>query len=104
MQFYTANGMRGKQSKDRNVYNPHYGFCLETQHYPDSPNKPHFPSPVLHPGEVFQSTTIFKGGSVQFRRISMASPKGISRVNDEGPGRVVRARPARAAGSRAGRR
>jgi len=60
MQFYTANGMRGKQGKDGKVYNPHYGFCLETQHYPDSPNKPHFPSPVLRPGEVFQSTTIFK--------------------------------------------
>jgi len=60
MQFYTANGMRGKQGKDGNVYNPHYGFCLETQHYPDSPNKPHFPSPVLRPGELFQSTTIFK--------------------------------------------
>jgi len=60
MQLYTANGMRSKSGKDGKVYHPYYGFCLETQHYPDSANKPHFPSPVLRPGEIFQSTTIFK--------------------------------------------
>ena len=59
MQFYTANGMRGIQGKDGKTYNRHYGFCLETQHYPDSPNKPHFPSVVLRPGQKFSSMTVF---------------------------------------------
>ncbi len=60
MQLYTANGMRGIQGKAGKVYGNHYGFCLETQHFPDSPNKLHFPSTVLRPGQTFQSTTIFK--------------------------------------------
>jgi aldose 1-epimerase len=60
MQFYTANGMRNVQGKSSKVYQNHYGFCLETQHFPDSPNKPHFPSTVLRPGEKYDTTTIFK--------------------------------------------
>jgi aldose 1-epimerase len=60
MQFYTANGMRGVKGKDGKIYGRHYGFCLETQHFPDSPNKPHFPSVVLRPGEKFNTMTIFK--------------------------------------------
>ncbi len=60
VQFYTANGMKGIQGKTGKVYNNHAGFCLETQHFPDSPNKLHFPSTVLRPGETFRSTTIFK--------------------------------------------
>jgi aldose 1-epimerase len=60
VQLYTANGMKGIQGKGGKVYGNHYGFCLETQHFPDSPNKPHFPSTVLRPGQRFQSTTIFK--------------------------------------------
>jgi aldose 1-epimerase len=60
MQFYTANGMRNVQGKADKVYQNHYGFCLETQHFPDSPNKPHFPSPILRPGERYDTTTIFK--------------------------------------------
>ena len=60
MQFYTANGMRNIQGKDGRVYQNHYGLCLETQHFPDSPNKPHFPSTVLRPGEKYDTTTIFK--------------------------------------------
>jgi aldose 1-epimerase len=60
MQFYTANGMRGVKGKDGKVYSRHYGFCLETQHFPDSPNKPHFPSVVLRPGERYSTTTVFK--------------------------------------------
>jgi len=59
MQFYTANGMRGISGKDGKTYNQHYGFCLETQHFPDSPNKPHFPSVVLRPGQKFSSMTVF---------------------------------------------
>ena len=60
MQFYTANGMRGIKGKDGKVYQRHYGFCLETQHFPDSPNKPHFPSTVLRPGGEYNTVTIFK--------------------------------------------
>jgi aldose 1-epimerase len=60
VQLYTANGMRGIEGKAGKVYGNHYGFCLETQHFPDSPNKLHFPSTVLRPGQTFQSSTIFK--------------------------------------------
>ena len=60
MQLYTANGMRDIRGKGGKVYQRHYGFCLETQHFPDSPNKPHFPSPILRPGEKYDTTTIFK--------------------------------------------
>jgi len=60
MQFYTANGMRGVKGKSGKLYHRHYGFCLETQHFPDSPNKPHFPSVVLRPGETYNTVTVFK--------------------------------------------
>jgi aldose 1-epimerase len=60
MQFYTANGMRDLRGKDGKVYQNHYGFCLETQHFPDSPNKPHFPTTILRPGDKYDTTTIFK--------------------------------------------
>jgi aldose 1-epimerase len=59
MQFYTANGMRGIKGKSGKIYGRHYGFCLETQHFPDSPNKPHFPSCVLRPGEKYSTMTVF---------------------------------------------
>lgn len=60
VQFYTANGMKGIKGKGGEVYQRHYGFCLETQHYPDSPNKPNFPSVVLRPGREYNTTTIFR--------------------------------------------
>ncbi len=60
VQLYTANGMRDVQGKGGKVYQNHFGYCLETQHFPDSPNKPHFPSPVLRPGEKYDTTTVFK--------------------------------------------
>ncbi len=61
MQFFTANGLNGKFSgQSGRKYESSYGFCLETEHFPDSPNKPEFPSTVLRPGEIFHSTTIFK--------------------------------------------
>ncbi|MBM4027493.1 MAG: galactose mutarotase [Planctomycetes bacterium] len=63
VQLYTANGMKNIQGKGGKVYGNHYGFCLETQHFPDSPNKPHFPSTVLRPGQKFESTTIFRFSS-----------------------------------------
>ncbi|MBN1804305.1 MAG: galactose mutarotase [Sedimentisphaerales bacterium] len=60
MQFYTANGMSNIKGKNGKIYNRYYGFCLETQHFPDSPNKPHFPSVVLRPSEKYNTTTVFK--------------------------------------------
>ncbi len=60
VQLYTANGMKNIQGKAGKIYNSHSAFCLETQHFPDSPNKPHFPSTVLRPGQKFLSTTAFR--------------------------------------------
>ncbi|MFZ2146457.1 MAG: aldose epimerase family protein [Sedimentisphaerales bacterium] len=59
MQFYTANGMKGIKGKGGKIYDRHYGFCLETEHFPDSPNKPHFPSVVLRPGQKYSTMTVF---------------------------------------------
>ena len=61
IQFYSGNFLDGSiTGKNGDVYNFRNGFCLETQHYPDSPNKPEFPSVVLRPGEVYKTTTIHK--------------------------------------------
>jgi aldose 1-epimerase len=60
MQFYTANHLRDTKGRDGKIYNRHYGFCCETQHYPDSPNKPNFPTTILRPGEAFHSSTVFR--------------------------------------------
>ena len=61
MQFYSGNFLDGSNiGKGGNVYEHRYGFCLETQHFPDSPNQPNFPSTVLNPGEIYTTTTIYK--------------------------------------------
>jgi len=61
IQLYTGNFLDGTISgKDGMVYQHRYGFCLETQHYPDSPNKPEFPSVVLEPGDIYHSGTVYK--------------------------------------------
>ncbi len=61
IQFYSGNFLDGSiVGKGGEVYAHRYGFCLEAQHFPDSPNKPHFPSVVLHPGEKYRQTTIYK--------------------------------------------
>lgn len=61
MQFYTGNFLDGTLTgKDGKVYKRRYGFCLETQHFPDSPNKPNFPSTVLKAGERYKTTTSYK--------------------------------------------
>lgn len=60
VQFYTGNFLDGTLKGNGGVYQKNYGMCLETQHFPDSPNKPNFPSVVLKPGQVFESTTIMK--------------------------------------------
>ena len=61
VQFYTANNLDGSiKGKGGKVYGLRSALALETQHFPDSPNKPGFPSTVLKPGERFQSTTIYR--------------------------------------------
>jgi len=60
VQFYTGNFLDGTITGKGGVYRQRYGFCLETQHFPDSPNKPGFPSTVLRPGAVYQSRTVYK--------------------------------------------
>jgi aldose 1-epimerase len=61
VQLYTSNGLDGSiVGKGGARYRAHAGFCLETQHYPDSVNKPGFPSTLLRPGETFRSTTVYR--------------------------------------------
>jgi aldose 1-epimerase len=61
VQFYTGNFLDGTiHGKGGKVYKRRYAFCLETQHFPDSPNHPVFPSTVLKPGQTYATTTIFK--------------------------------------------
>jgi len=61
VQFYTGNFLDGTViGREGKPYSKHFGFCLETQHFPDSPNQPNFPSCILKPGEKFNQTTIYK--------------------------------------------
>ena len=61
IQFYCGNFLDGRLvGKSGKPYVYRSGFCLETQHYPDSPNQPKFTSTILRPGEKFHSTTVFK--------------------------------------------
>ncbi len=62
VQFYTGNFLDGTLVSRGDRYEQHEGFCLETQHFPDSPNQPDFPTTILRPGEKFISHTIFKFG------------------------------------------
>lgn len=61
IQFYTGNFLDGAiKGKGGKVYARRNGLCLETQHFPDSPNKPKFPSTTLRPGQKFQSETVYR--------------------------------------------
>jgi aldose 1-epimerase len=61
VQFYTGNFLDGTLTgKAGRVYKKRTGFCLETQHYPDSPNQPAFPTTTLRPGETYRTTTVYK--------------------------------------------
>lgn len=61
IQFYSGNFLDGTLTgKGGRVYKHRYGFCLETQHFPDGPNKPEFPSTILPPGETYHSETIYR--------------------------------------------
>jgi len=58
--LYTGNYLDGSQKGKGTVYNKHSGFCLETEHFPDSPNRADFPSTVLRPGEKYSSLTVHR--------------------------------------------
>jgi aldose 1-epimerase len=60
VQLYTANFMPDIKGKGGAVYKKQGGFCLETQHFPDSINQPSFPSVVLRPGKTYETTTVYK--------------------------------------------
>jgi aldose 1-epimerase len=60
VQFYSGNFLDGVAGKNGHVYKQRYGFCLETQHFPDSPNQTAFPSTILRPGEIYRSRTMYK--------------------------------------------
>lgn len=61
VQLYTANNLNGKLMGTGGVpLTRRFGLCLETQHFPDSPNQPSFPTTVLRPGDTFRSTTVYK--------------------------------------------
>ena len=65
VQLYTSNTMNITNGKDGKQYGKYAAFCLETQHFPDSPNKPQFPSTVLKPGQQYHSTTVYRFGISQ---------------------------------------
>ena len=62
VQFYTGNFLDNVMGKGGAVYNKQEGFCLETQHFPDSPNQPDFPSTELAPGEPYAHTCVYRFG------------------------------------------
>ena len=59
VQLYTANGIGDIMGKHNQQYHNHCAFCLEAQSHPDAPNHPHFPNTILHPGEKYQSQTVY---------------------------------------------
>ena len=61
LQFYSGNFLDGTiKGKGGWVYQFRNGFCMEPQHFPDSPNQPNFPSVVLKPGQVYKNTIIYR--------------------------------------------
>jgi aldose 1-epimerase len=61
VQFYTGNFLDGRaKGKEGVMYKKRSGLCLEAQHFPDSPNRPEFPTTLLKPGEIYHQTTIYK--------------------------------------------
>jgi aldose 1-epimerase len=65
VQFYTGNFMDHIKGRGGAIYNKQEGFCLETQHYPDSPNHPEFPGTELAPGKTYTQTTIYRFGAAK---------------------------------------
>ena len=68
LQLYAAGGLSGEAGKDGAVYEAHQGICLETQGFPDAVHHGNFPSPVLRPGEIFRSQTVYRFSGISRRR------------------------------------
>ena len=64
LQFYTGNFLDGALQGKGKTYTRRSAFCMETQHFPDSPNKPNFPSTVLKPGQTYRTTTVYRFSSI----------------------------------------
>jgi aldose 1-epimerase len=80
-QFYTANAFDGTEmGAEGRAYERYDGFAFETQHLADSPNKPHFPSTVLRPGEEFRSVTVFRFGVAGAQRAKARPRRGRPRT------------------------
>jgi aldose 1-epimerase len=60
VQFYSGNFLDGSQPGKGRAHGRRSAFCLETQHFPDSPNHPHFPDSILRPGQVYQTETVYR--------------------------------------------
>jgi len=60
IQFYSGNFLSDSVRGKGLIYGHRSGFCLEPQHYPDSPNRPEFPSTILHPGEEYTSVMAYR--------------------------------------------
>ena len=65
LQFYSGNFLDGTITSGDKTYEKHYGLCLETQHFPDSPNQPDFPNTILQPGEKYSTVTIYRFGTTE---------------------------------------
>jgi aldose 1-epimerase len=66
VQFYSGNFLDGTiTGKEGKKYYQHWGLCLETQHFPDSPNQSTFPNTILKPGEKYRETTVYKFGVIK---------------------------------------
>jgi len=65
VQFYTGNFLSGKEKGRGIAYQYRTAFCLETQHFPDSPNQPSFPTTLLKPGETWKSQTIYRFSTIK---------------------------------------
>jgi len=60
VQLYTANWIDGEKGKGGKKYGRRWAFALETQHFPDAINEPHFPSTILNPGEEYKHACVYK--------------------------------------------
>jgi aldose 1-epimerase len=71
VQFYSGNFLDGTiKGKGGKIYRRHYGLCLETQHFPDSPNQSSFPNTILQPGEKFKEVTVYRFGVSKSHRVT----------------------------------
>lgn len=65
IQLYTANGLNGSLGSGGKKYRKYSGLCLEAQHFPDSPNRPDFPTTLLNPGETYRQVTVHRFSTVK---------------------------------------